>query len=193
MKLSSLFSRAILPFPLACALLLLFWLVAGGIRGQSNPEQRTLLNIVLATIALQIVVGVVTIHLLQRKPPWTYAFVGLGLGIVIAAFSGNISLFGPGVEAGPPSEAASKEFDIKENLGMLGLTIPAMVIAYTVSWWRFTFVPHKKRLRKHQRSQKGRLSREEIAEHTDLAGHPRHPKAALPDDRKPRAPKRRRH
>ena len=189
MKLSSLLSRALLPFPLACALLLLFWLIAGGIRDQSNPEQRTLLNIVLATVALQIVIGVVNIHLLRRKPLWTYAVVGLGLGIVIAAFSGNISLFGAGMEAGSPGEAASKDFDIKANVGMLGLTIPEMVIAYTVSWWRFTFVPHKKRLRKHKRSQRGRLSREEIAEHTDLAGHGR---VALPDDRKPRTPRRRR-
>ncbi|MEZ5330199.1 MAG: hypothetical protein R3F19_34565 [Verrucomicrobiales bacterium] len=175
-------------------MLLLFWLIAAGVRstGDSNPEifpdQRTVWGVVLSTVALQIVVGIVTIHLLRRKPLWVYALVGLGFGIMIAAFSGKISLFGTGAESAAADENGTAKFDLPMHLGMLGLTIPAMVAAYVVCWWRFTLVPHNKRLRSQHRRQRGRKSREEIA-NTSLAGHQR---VALPEDRKPRVPRQRR-
>ena len=191
MKLSSLASRVLLPIPVAFAFFVLFTFIFVGLRWADGnapfPEPSQWLVIILIAGAIQAFIGVASIHLLRRKPLWTHAVTGLGMAIVISVFSGEMSLFGAQPDVSDPNTTAKPEFEPRAYIGMLGLIIPAMVIGYCLTWWRFTLVPRQKHRRQARRDRRGRKSREEIA-NTDISDHKR---SLIPNQKPSRRKKRR--
>ena len=190
MKFSSLAPRVLLPFPLAFGIAVIMGVLAAGVGimhvrdAAAFTESGTIIGALLWVAALQVSIGLASVHLLRRRSLLIYALTAVAVALIIGAIAGTTSWFDSGADTDVPTD---RGFELQSLTGILGISIPALVVGYAAAWWRFTWVPRQLRRKRKLRSRDGRLSHEEIASATIAE----HPKTELPGEGSMTSPARR--
>jgi hypothetical protein len=192
MKIASISARVFLPIPLAVGVSIIIGVLAsytGGVKLEAPAVDAGASNVLIdlwgvlcILMMLQVAIGAPSIAFLRGRPLWLYVVSAACLTCVLGSFGGTLGLFGFSETDHVGSDRILKRLPkvtFRDMTGMLAIAGPAMIISYSVLWWRFTIVPSVNRRKRKRRTTDVRTPNQEIGKKTSL---PVGPKTVIPEE-----------